>query len=221
MSFPDPPPHPEIPYPFPPGRERPERREPVLVPIVEMPEPAGLRGLRDRRMLMVSGPLDTGEVTRACAELMAFDGASDDEVAVVLNSPGGPLGEVAPLLDVLDAMRAPVSIRCIGTATGTAAVLLACGTGTRTAAEHASIALRCDHPEPTTGALRDVQRRAEELERLGDRLAHAVAARSRLEAAQVRDELARGRSRDGRQAQQVGLVDEVLTRGAGQLGPLR
>ena len=217
MSFPEPPSHPEIPYPFPPARERPQRTDPVLVPMVEMPEPPGLRGLRDRRTLMVSGLLSSAEVTRVCAELMSFDGASDDEVVLVLNSTGGPLREVAPLLDVLDAMRAPVGVRCIGAAAGTAAVLLACGTGTRVAAEHASVTLRCDHPEAATVAAGDLQRLTEELRRLTDRFAQAVAARSRLDVDQVADELERGHSRSARDALEVGLVDEVLTPRAGQL----
>jgi len=218
VSFPEPPQHPEIPYPFPPGRGRPQRTEPVLVPVVPMPEPPGVAGLRDRRTLMVSGPLDAAEATRTCAELMSFDGSSDDEVLVVLNSPGGPLREVAPLLDVLDAMRAPVSIRCIGAASGTAAVLLACASGTRSAAEHASISLRCDHPEPADGPPRDLQRHAEELQRLTDRLAHAVAGRTRMDVEQVRDELDRGPTRRAGEALELGLVDEVLAARAGQLG---
>lgn len=221
MSFPEPPSHPEIPYPFPPVRERPQRTDPVLVPMVEMPEPPGLAALRDRRTTMVSGPLDAAQVTRVCAELMSFDGASEDEVVLVLNSTGGPLREVAPLLDVLDAMRAPVAIRCIGAAAGTAAVLLANGTGTRAAAQHASITLRCDHPEPATGAAGELQRHAEELRGLTDRFAQAVAARSRLDVDQVVTELERGSSRSAREALEAGLVDEVLTPRAGQLRPGR
>lgn len=219
MSFPEPPLHPEIPYPFPPQRDQPRRTDPVLVPMVQMPEPPALAGLRDRRTILVSGPLDSAEVTRVCAELMSFDGTSIDEVLVVLNSPGGPLREVAPLLDVLGAMRAPVSVRCIGAASGTAAVLLATGTGTRAAAQHASVTLRCDRREQALGTATDLQRHAEELERLTDRVAGAVAARSELEVDRVREELDRGPTRSAQEALQVGLLDEILAPRASRLRP--
>ena len=83
------------------------------------------------------GPLDGELVNGVAAELMALDGRSADDVELVINSDGGPPADVVVLLDVIGAMRAPVVTTCMGRAKGTAAVLLACGTGRR--ASHAEL----------------------------------------------------------------------------------
>ena len=86
--------------------------------------------------------IDAEGATRVCAELMALDGQSPDEVELIVNSDGGPLADVLAVLDVIGSMRARVRTRCLGRATGTAAVVLACGTGERSASPHSVISLR-------------------------------------------------------------------------------
>ena len=61
---------------------------------------------------------------------MALDGRSADPVEVIVNSEGGPLADVLAVVDVLGSMRARVDTTCLGRAKGTAAIVLACGTGT-------------------------------------------------------------------------------------------
>ena len=96
---------------------------PVLVPVVDLP---GERTRQPRRVL-VSGPLDAATVVRVAADLMELDGHSDGDVELVVNSDGGSLGDVLGLLDVIGSMRARVATVCMGRATGSAAVLVACG----------------------------------------------------------------------------------------------
>ena len=75
----------------------------------------------------------TATVTRVAAELMELDGRSLDDIELAVNSDGGSLGDVLGLLDVIGSMRARVATVCMGRATGSAAVLVACGTGGRLA----------------------------------------------------------------------------------------
>ena len=129
---------PEIPYPFPPGREPPRRSEPVMVPMVEVPSSEPSRRLFERRTILLSGPLDRAGVMQLCAQLMALDGRSEQDVELIINSTGGPPAEISAALDVIDVMRGRVNTTCVGTAQGTAAVLLVCGTGSRRAGRHAA-----------------------------------------------------------------------------------
>ena len=85
---------PEIPYPFPPWREPPRRTEPAVVPMVDLPSTDPAQRLFERRTIMLSGPLDHAAVTRLCAQLMALDGRSGEAVELIVNSAGGPAGEV-------------------------------------------------------------------------------------------------------------------------------
>ncbi len=117
-----PPSWPETPYPYPPERPMPERRDPVVVPIVyESGDP--LQQLYDRRTVLLGGPLDAATATRIAAQLMSLD--ADRPVELLVNSPGGPVAEVFAVLDVIALMRGPVNTTCIGRACGTAAAVLA------------------------------------------------------------------------------------------------
>jgi ATP-dependent Clp protease protease subunit len=210
VSRPGEPEHPEIPYPFPPSREPPRRTDPVLVPIVGVPEGDPTQRLFDRRRILVSGPLDSRAAQELCAQLMALDGASAQVVEVVLNSPGGAITELSVVLDVVELMRAPVAITCVGTARGTAAILLACGSGRRRAGSHATVSLRCELPEALGGTAAEITRQAEELQRLRDRLRAVVVEATGQPAETIAAELDHGLLHDAVGARDLGIVDEVL-----------
>src|SRR5690606_3780232 len=110
---------PEIPYPFPPVRPAPRREGPAWVPMVAMPGDGIQEQLTARRTVLLSGVLDHDRATSLCAELMALDGASSDAVELVVNSRGGPVEALSPVLDVVELLRAPLHTTCIGAAAGT------------------------------------------------------------------------------------------------------
>jgi len=207
---------PEFPYPFPPDREpphRPDRAVPtVSVPMVPWDDADPRQRLFDRRTVLVGGPLDAAAAGRLSVELMALDGRSVDDVELIINSPGGPLGEVGAVLDVIGLMRAAVSTTCTGRAEGTAAVLLACGTGRRRIGPHASVSLRCRHVEAIEGSAAEFGERVAELTAVRDHLVAALARATGLTAEELTDELVSGRSYDAGGAVARGLADEVTVR---------
>ena len=202
---------PEFPVPAPlPGPQPPPRTTPVVVPIVDVPAEEAGRRLLDRRTVLVSGPLDHQAVDALVATLMALDGQSDRDVEMFLNSEGGPIGVVSAALDVVQLMRARVNVTCMGTARGTAAVLLACGTGERRAAPNALVSLRCDSSVVLHGRAGEVERGAQELTVARRRLQEAVSSATGLPHDLVADELERGPIYDALRAKELGLVDVVL-----------
>jgi ATP-dependent Clp protease protease subunit len=213
MSTNDPNLPPEIPYPFLPREEPLRRTSPVMVPLVEMPSSDPARSLLERRTIMVSGRLDHQKATGLCAELMALDGRSGDHITLILNSGGGPVDDLTAILDVVDLMRAPVDVTCVGAATGTAAVLLACATGERWAGRHARISLRVDREAAAAGTADEVARRAVERSETLHRIADRLAGVTDQPASELLEELETGASRDADEARAFGLVDGVVERG--------
>lgn len=209
MSDPERPDRPEIPYPYPPYREPPRRTDPLLVPTVGVPDGDPARRLFDRRTVLLSGPLDHDAATRLCAELMALDGESADDVGVIVNSPGGPLDEVSAVLDVIELMRAPLRTMCVGTAKGTAGIVLACGTGRRRAAPNATICMRLDQHQSVQGSAEDLARGAQEIDVLRGRLEHALVAATGQPADTIAGELDHGGLHGAVEAQALGLIDEI------------
>src|SRR5688500_5708080 len=99
--------------------------------------------LLEMRTLFLRGRLDGGVASRLVAELLVVDGDADGRpVTVVVNAQGGPLDEVFAVLDTMATMRSPVDTVCLGQATGTAAAVVALGTGTRRATAGARLDLR-------------------------------------------------------------------------------
>ena len=206
---------PEIP-PFGPEIPRPEPERPAapLWPL-SVTEGTGMDArsalLRQRRV-MLTGTLDDEAVTRAAAELMLLDGESTRKVELIVNGDGGPLPDVLAVLDVLDLMRAPVTTRCIGRATGTAAVVLASGTAGRAAAANAVISLRLRERYDVDGRAGDVERFAGHLAEVRDRIERHLATVTGLGDDEIRHGLDDGESISADTARAHGIIDEIIRR---------
>lgn len=204
--------YPEVPQPFPPRRppeHTPPPVMPLVVPTIDTATGALREQLADQRKLLVSGPLDHQATTRLTAELMALDGLSSRDVEIIVNSGGGQLGDIFPVLDVLDLMRARVNVTCIGAATGTAAALVASGTGHRQAAPHARFSLRCDHEQRIEGTAGEIARRAEELAEIQSRFLAALADATGQEEAFLAEEIEAGTQHSATEAIGLGIIDSV------------
>lgn len=204
------PPTPEIPHPGAPERPTPA----PIVPTVPVPsiddEPR--TQLRTQRRLLLTGRIDDATATRICAELMLLDGYDDSPVELLINSAGGPVATAAGIVDVVTLMRAPVATRCLGAAGGTAAVVLAHGTGERSATARAVITLRIDEHHALDGRADDIQQQSAQITAGWQRVAEQVAAVSALSVADAASALRNGGPLTADEAVAAGLIDEIVGR---------
>jgi ATP-dependent Clp protease protease subunit len=189
------------------------------VPQVPIPgEPAAGRGfestiyteLFERRIVFVRDRLDHDTATLVTAQLMTLDAEDTSPVTLVVNSGGGPIDAVAGVLDTIDLVRCPVDTSCVGRAEGTAAVVVAAGTGRRRCGRGATFRQRLPDLEaagPADRLRRDVETATRVQRELVDRLA-AITGQSR---ALVARDVERGRLLTADEAVTYGLVDEIST----------
>src|ERR687897_1237203 len=146
---------PDVPPRVPPGIPGPEPGpRPVYppVPLVPMPgEPPTGPGtfdssvyadLLERRIVFVRARLDHDAAMLVTAQLMALDADDDAPITLVVNSGGGPADAAVGVLDTMDLVRCPVDTSCVGRAEGTAAVVVAAGSGRRRCGPGATFRLR-------------------------------------------------------------------------------
>ncbi|MCP3992709.1 MAG: hypothetical protein GY724_26805 [Actinomycetia bacterium] len=200
-----------LPPVFPPDRGFPRPSVPVVVPMVDLAGQQAHGWLAEQRRILLSGPLDSETVTTLAAQLMTLDGCSSDGVELVVNSHGGPMAEIFAVLDVIDLMRAPVNVTCIGTAAGTAAALVACGTGERRAARRASFSLRYDELESIEGRTHELVGQVEQLATLRTRYLELLVAATDRDKATLTEELDRGQPHTAAEALAMGLIDSIAS----------
>lgn len=208
--------------PFPPGPTRPDfpptPSHPPVVPQVPVPgtEPPGgdLRArvyddLLSRRTVVLDRELDAETATLVAAQLMALDGAGTDPVKLVVNSPGGPLDAAAAVLDTMALVRGPIETTCLGRADGTAALVVASGTGRRRMGAGARVRLRFADVELAGPASRldgELSRQRDLQRSLIDRLVAITGQERRL----VERDVETGRTLTAPEAVAYGLADEVI-----------
>lgn len=181
----------------------------VVAPSWTASRPEAYDRLYERRVVFARGPLDDQAGTDLCAELMALDGVSSDPVTLLVNSPGGPIGAVLPVVDTLGLLRAPVATTCIGQAVGTAAVLLAAGTGTRRAGPRSRISLRLGAEEGLHGTAAEVGRAMESWLWQRDQLVAVLVGRTGAPEDELRRQLDAGADLDPPAALALGLLDTL------------
>ena len=165
------------------------------------------RRLFERRVVLLTGPLDEVTVTRVSAELMTLDADGDGPVTLRVDCGEADLAPAETLMDVIELMGVPVQALCLGqVGAGAVGVVAVCSHRTALPSTRFSLC------EPTTQFethVRNVAQwaelRAGERRRFSERLGAAAGRPSRA----IEEDLERGRFLSAEEAVAYGILDDV------------
>lgn len=189
-----------------------------LIPIVIEQSSRGERAfdiysrlLRDRIIFL--GTAITDEIANLIIAQMLFLESEDPDkdIHFYINSPGGLVTAGLAIYDTMQYIKPDVSTLCMGQAASMAAVLLAAGLkGKRFALPHVRIMLH----QPMggfQGQATDVDIQAREILRLREELNRILMEHTGRAMEQIQRDTDRDFYMSGHQAQEYGMVDEVIT----------
>ena len=163
--------------------------------------------LFERRIVLITGPLDDDAAAEAAAALMALDAAGAAPIEVHLDSGDGTLESAFLVIDTIDQLRAAVRIHGRGQVGGPALGLMAAGAH-RSATPHTRFRLR----QPTarlTGTPDQIAAYSRQQQELLWRLHARLAQATGRPAEEIAEDMRRGRSLDAQEAREYGLIDEI------------
>jgi len=165
--------------------------------------------LFDQRIVMIRGPLSGQVASGIAAALLTLDAAGPAPVQLHVASSGGDLNAAHAVIDVIDAMVAPVHAVVTSEAGGAMLAVLAAAER-RSAYRHARFKLAEPRAAGVTGTADEVAAAAgqhlRELEEVVLRLV-AVTGQSR---SRIEDDMSTGRTLTAAEARDYGLIDEVV-----------
>jgi ATP-dependent Clp protease, protease subunit len=180
-------------------------------PFAEGPRLSVERALFDRRIVMLSGPVDAQRAGDIAAALMTLDALGDAPVELRLNATSDSLDAAFILIDTIDALGVHVDATVASTVGGTiAGVLAVCSH--RRISPFGSVHLS----EPTadfSGAATDLQTQAADLETRVGHYARRLAEATGRPFEHVEADLRAGRHLPAAAAVEYGIVDEVARPG--------
>jgi len=165
--------------------------------------------LFDRRMVFLRGVIQDSVAQDVAAQLLALDARSDDDITLYIDSPGGEVDGLVTIHDTIQALASTVHTCCIGLAASGAAVILATGTGVRSATRNARILLHQPHGG-IQGAAKDIEIHAKEIAFLRRRLDQILADRTGQSVERVREDTDRDHWFTADDAKGYGLIDEIV-----------
>jgi ATP-dependent Clp protease protease subunit len=165
--------------------------------------------LFDQRIVMIRGPLTSEAASGIAAALLTLDAAGPAPIQLHVASSAGELNAAHAVIDIIDAMAAPVHAIVTSEAGGAVLAVLAAAER-RSAYRHARFKLTEPRAAGVTGTADEVTAAAgqhlRELEEVVLRLVDVTGqTRSRIE-----DDLAAGRHLSAAEARDYGLIDEVV-----------
>ena len=154
-------------------------------------------------------PLEEFAYRRLFAQ-RTVDALSDDDITLVIDSPGGDVTGLFAIHDTMQLVRSRVHTRCAGMAASSAAVILATGTGVRSATPNARILIHQPHGG-IQGSARDIEIHAKEFAFLRRRLDEILAERTGQPIERIREDTDRDFWLTAQAAKDYGLIDEIAT----------
>jgi ATP-dependent Clp protease protease subunit len=191
----------------------------TLVPIVVEQSNRGERAydiysrLLKERIIFLSGPIDDDVANLVIAQMLYLE-AEDPEkdVTLYINSPGGLVYAGLAIYDTMQYLRPDVATYCVGMAASMAAILLTAGAkGKRKALPYSRIMIH----QPLGGArgqASEVEIEAREILRLKGIANEIIAAHTGQPLEKVARDTDRNNYMSAEEAQQYGLIDDLLRR---------
>ncbi len=169
------------------------------------------RLLKDR-IIFLGGPIDDYLANTVVAQLIHLEGEDQEkDIFMYINSPGGIISSGLAIYDTMQYIKPNISTICIGQAASMGAVLLAAGTkGKRIALPNSRIMIH----QPMGGAqgqAADIEIQAREILYLRDRLNDILHKHTGQSLDKLKEDSDRNFFMSSTEAQEYGLIDEVLT----------
>ena len=189
-----------------------------LVPTVVEQTPRGERAfdiysrLLKERIIFLGTPIDDGVANLIMAQLLHLEGEDPDkDINVYINSPGGSTYALMAIYDTMQFIKPDVGTYCMGLAASAAAVLLAGGAkGKRFALPHSRIMLHQPHISGLGGQASDIEIHAREILKTREEINALLADHTGQDLSRVELDTERDYWMNAAEAQEYGVVDEVL-----------
>ncbi|NNU27285.1 ATP-dependent Clp protease proteolytic subunit [Isoptericola sp. JC619] len=178
--------------------------------------------LFEDRIIFMGVQVDDASADDIMAQLLVLESQDPDrDVMIYINSPGGSFTAMTALYDTMQFIKPQIQTVCLGQAASAAAVLLAAGQrGKRLALPNARVLIH--QPAMEGGGYAqasDIEIHANELIRMREWLEETLAHHTGKPVQEIRDDIERDKILTAAQAQEYGLVDQVLdSRKPAQLG---
>lgn len=169
------------------------------------------RLLKDR-IVLLGTPIDDQVASLICAQLLFLESESPEKpIYMYINSPGGSVTAGMAIYDTMQFITSPVSTLCMGQAASMGALLLGAGAkGMRYSLPNSRIMIH----QPSggfQGQASDIDIQAREVLRLKQRLNEIMSAHTGKPVEQVALDTERDYFMGPDEAQDYGLIDQVLT----------
>ncbi|TDV38719.1 ATP-dependent Clp protease proteolytic subunit [Actinophytocola oryzae] len=168
--------------------------------------------LFEERIIFVGVQIDDASANDVMAQLLYLESVDPDrDIIMYINSPGGSFTSLMAIYDTMQFARPDVQTYCLGQAASAAAVLLAAGTpGKRFALPNSRILIHQPAMEGVYGQVSDLEIQANEIQRVRRLMESTLARHTNRDAEQIRIDIERDKILTADEAQQYGIVDEVL-----------
>jgi len=176
--------------------------------------------LLENRIVFVEGIIDDHTANVIVMKMLYLQSEKrKQEISLYINSPGGYVSSTMAIYDTIQFLDAPVATYAIGLVASGAALLLAGGAKEkRFALPHAKVMLHQPAGE-VGGQASDIEIAAKEVLRDKESLIQLFAQHTGQPAEKIREETERDRYFTATEAQEYGLVDEVLEHVTDDEGP--
>ena len=173
--------------------------------------------LLENRVIFLQGEIYDGNANELVMKLLYLQSESKKkDIHFYINSPGGSVTSTMAIYDTMQVVTCPVATYCVGLAASGGSVLLAGGTkGKRYALKHSKVMIHQPHGG-VGGQVSDIEIQASEIVKTREVLDGILAEHCGKSV----EELAAARDRDyyldAEEAKAFGVVDEIMTRTAGE-----
>lgn len=169
------------------------------------------RLMQDRIVFLGTG-IDSDVANIINAQLLWLNSMGDEEITMMINSPGGVCYDGLAIVDTMNWISSPVTTQCVGMAASMGAVILSAGEkGHRFALPHSRVMIH----QPLGGAhgqATDILIEAEQIKILKDELCGIIAVNSGKTLEQVLADCERDHWMIAQEAKEYGIIDDIIVK---------
>ena len=171
-------------------------------------------------IIFIGSPIDDAIANLVIAQMLFLEAEDPDrDILLYINSPGGAITAGLAIYDTMQFIKPDVQTYCIGQAASMGAVLLASGTkGKRFSLPNSRIVIHQPLMSGLGGQATDIDIAAREIIRIRERLNEILVKHTSQTVKRIQEDTERDYIMSAEQAQEYGIIDDVIYQREQELG---